>query len=135
MELEHSELLEVPAARVVAEARALVRRVMERAGFAAMDITRVVTATSELARNMVKYAGGGRVRVALLRDEARTAVRVEFADQGPGIASIADAMRDGFSTGGGLGLGLPGAARLVDGFHIDSRPGEGTRVEIRQWKR
>lgn len=135
MAADDVEVLDVDPERVVPEARVLVRRVMERLGFSAMEITRVVTATSELARNMVKYAGGGTVRVRSLHEVARTGVCVEFTDHGPGIPSIADAMRDGFSTGGGLGLGLPGAARLVDAFHIDSRPGEGTRIEIWKWKR
>lgn len=135
MAADDGEIIDVTKGEVVAEARGLVRRVMERLGFTAMDITRVVTATSELARNMVNYAGGGQVRVTPMRDGARTGVRIEFVDQGPGIPSIADAMRDGFSTGGGLGLGLPGAARLVDAFHIDSTPGKGTRIEIRKWKR
>jgi serine/threonine-protein kinase RsbT len=135
MGTDDAEVLEVPPERVVTEARVLVRRVMERHGFSTMEITRVVTATSELARNMVKYAGGGQVRVSLLHDARRIGVCVAFTDRGPGIASLADAMRDGFSTGGGLGLGLPGASRLVDGFEIDSRPGTGTRIVIRQWKR
>jgi serine/threonine-protein kinase RsbT len=132
---DESELLRVPSGQHVAEARSLVRRVMERMGFSAMDVTRVVTATSELARNMVIYGGGGVVRVTCVDEGERAGVCVEFVDEGPGIASIDDAMRDGFSTGGGLGLGMPGSARLVDAFHVDSAPGCGTRVEIRKWKR
>jgi serine/threonine-protein kinase RsbT len=132
---DETELLNVPSSQQVAEARSLVRRVMERMGFSGMDIARMVTATSELARNMVLYGGGGVVRVTRVDEGESPGVCVEFADEGPGIASIDDAMRDGFSTGGGLGLGMPGAARLVDCFHVDSALGRGTRVEIRKWKR
>jgi serine/threonine-protein kinase RsbT len=129
------EFIDVSGERVVGDSRRLVRRLMERAGFSTMEITRVVTASSELARNMVRYAGGGRIGVEVIHEATRTGVRVMFEDHGPGIRDIAEAMRDGYSTGGGLGVGLPGAARLVDSFEIESHPGLGTRIEIRKWKR
>jgi len=99
--------------------------------------TKVVTAASELARNILHYATGGR-GIATVQQAAsgqKRGVRAVFTDSGPGIADLGAAMRSGFSTGGGLGLGLPGSRRLVDEFSIDSAPGSGTRVAICQWDR
>jgi serine/threonine-protein kinase RsbT len=103
-------------------------------GFSLVDQTKIVTAASELARNAVLYAGGGTVRLEALNDGARRGLRLVFQDRGPGIADVAQALKDGFTTGGGLGLGLGGARRLVNEFDIDSRPGEGTRVAITRWR-
>lgn len=103
-----------------------------RAGMSTFQTTRLVTAASDLARNAIVHGGGGAMRVDLF--EAGM-VRMVFADHGPGIASIENAMRDGFTTGGGLGLGLPGARRLVDQFSIESAPGKGTRVTIAMRRR
>ena len=100
-----------------------------------VEQTKLVTAASELARNTIKYGGGGVVAVQLLSDGVRRGLRLVFADDGPGIADIAQALRDGFTSGGGLGLGLGGAKRLVDEFDIDSRSGEGTAVAIVKWKK
>lgn len=100
-----------------------------------VEQTKLVTAASELARNTIKYGGGGVVVVQLLSDGIRRGLRLVFADDGPGIADIAQALRDGFTSGGGLGLGLGGAKRLVDEFDIDSRSGEGTAVAIVKWKK
>lgn len=91
------------------------------------------TATSELARNMLDYGGGGRVLVELVQGERGQGVRVTFEDHGPGIADIEQAMEDGYSTGAGMGLGLPGAKRLVHDFEIASRVRRGTRVVITRW--
>jgi len=104
-------------------------------GFRMIDQTRLATVTSELARNVIKYAGRGRL-IAQPTDasEGRTGLRLIFEDKGPGISNLEDAMRDGFSTGRGLGKGLPGSRRLVDEFRIESEPGHGTRVTIVRWK-
>jgi serine/threonine-protein kinase RsbT len=93
-----------------------------------------VTAASELARNLVQHAGGGVVRVETISEGLRRGLRLVFEDQGPGIPDIELAMRDGYSTDGGLGLGLSGARRLSNEFAIDSSPGHGTRVTIARWK-
>ncbi len=99
-----------------------------------VDQTKLVTAASELARNTIKYGGGGVVLLERLTDSLRLGLRLVFADTGPGIADIEQALRDGYTSGGGLGLGLGGTKRLVDDFNIDSRPGEGTAVAIIKWK-
>lgn len=100
-----------------------------------VDQTKLVTAASELARNTLKYGGGGEVKVAALNREGKDGVSLTFVDQGPGIADIEQALKDGYTSGGGLGLGLGGAKRLVDEFDIHSKPGEGTTVTITKWKR
>jgi serine/threonine-protein kinase RsbT len=118
----------------VAGSRQLVRRVAQELGFSLVDQTKIVTATSELARNTVKYGGGGEMLVERLSRPGQLGLRVAFVDQGPGIPNIEQAMVDGWSTGSGLGLGLSGAKRLVNEFEIESRPGEGTRVTITRWR-
>jgi serine/threonine-protein kinase RsbT len=120
----------------IAVARGEIRRMAERLGFRLIDQTRLATVTSELARNVVKYGGGGQLiaQPTADTDAGREGLRLIFEDEGPGIANIADAMRDGFSTGRGLGKGLPGSKRLVDEFRIESEPGRGTRVTIVRWK-
>lgn len=100
-----------------------------------VDQTKLVTAASELARNTLKYGGGGEVYLDTLDDGVRRGVALIFVDAGPGIGDIEQALRDGFTTGGGLGLGLGGSRRLVDEFDIESRQGEGTAVSIVKWKR
>lgn len=99
------------------------------------DLTFVATAISEVARNIVEYAGRGEVTVVLVEQDGRRGVMVTAQDAGPGIADIALAMQDGYSTKGSLGLGLPGARRLMDEFEIMSAPGQGTRVTMRKWAR
>lgn len=99
-----------------------------------VDQTKVVTAASELARNLLIYGGGGEVRIQILEEGARRGLRVIFEDHGPGIADIEQALRDGFTSGGGMGLGLGGAKRLVNEFNIVSKAGEGTCVTITRWK-
>lgn len=103
-------------------------------GFSLVDQTKIVTAASELGRNTIQHGGGGRVEVSAISDPRRKGVRLEFIDEGPGIADIQQALVDGFSTGGGLGLGLSGAKRLSNEFEIESAPGKGTRVAIVRWK-
>jgi len=102
-------------------------------GLSLVDQTKIVTAASELARNAVVYGGGGSVRLELLENGVRKGLRLVFADQGPGIPDVEKALQDGFTTGGGLGLGLGGARRLVNEFSIDSEVGRGTTVTIARW--
>jgi serine/threonine-protein kinase RsbT len=103
-------------------------------GFSLVEQTKFVTAASELARNTLRYGGGGEVHLSALADGTRKGIRLSFVDHGPGIADLDSALRDGFTTGGGLGLGLGGAKRLSDEFGIASTPGEGTTVTITKWK-
>ena len=115
-------------------ARSEVRSLAAQIGFRLIDQTRLVTVTSELARNVVKYASRGRMIAQPLDDmQARAGLRLVFEDSGPGIPDINAAMRDGFSTGRGLGKGLPGSKRLVDVFEIESTVGVGTRVTVTRW--
>jgi serine/threonine-protein kinase RsbT len=103
-------------------------------GLTILDLTRVVTAASELARNTVVHGGGGVMCLQVVRQADRQGLRVTFQDHGPGIPAIDLAMKDGYTTGGGMGIGLPGAKRLVDDFHLSSTPSEGTCVTIVRWK-
>jgi serine/threonine-protein kinase RsbT len=103
-------------------------------GFSLVDQTKLVTAASELARNTLDYGNGGEVEIARLNDGIRKGLRLTFSDQGPGIEDLEKALTDGYSTGGGLGLGLSGARRLSNDFKIDSAPGKGTRVMIARWR-
>ncbi|HAK91078.1 MAG TPA: anti-sigma regulatory factor [Massilia timonae] len=114
------------------------KQVRERAvalALSLVDQTKLVTAASELARNTIKYGGGGEVHLDALDDGLRKGIGLLFVDAGQGIPDIDSALRDGFTTGGGLGLGLGGSKRLVDEFDIDSRAKEGTAVLIVKWKR
>ncbi len=114
------------------------RQVRERAiaiGMGLLDQTKLVTAASELARNTIKYGGGGIATVEVVDGPSKTGVRLRFIDQGPGIFDIDQALTDGYTSGSGLGLGLGGARRLVDEFDIASPPGGGTTVTILKWKR
>ena len=103
-------------------------------GLSALDRTKAVTAASELARNTVVYGRGGVMSLEAVRDGIRIGLRLTFADKGPGIPDIERALQDGFSTGGGMGLGLPGARRLMNEFAVDSTEGVGTTVTITKWK-
>jgi serine/threonine-protein kinase RsbT len=118
----------------IAVARNEVRQLASALGFRLIDQTRLATVTSELARNVVKYGGRGRlIAQSTQLTDGRGGLRLIFEDRGPGIADIAAAMRDGFSTGRGLGKGLPGSKRLVDEFQIESDVGRGTRVTVVRW--
>jgi serine/threonine-protein kinase RsbT len=114
--------------------RQLVRQWAKDLGFSLVDQTKIVTAASELARNAVVYGGGGTVRFAQMQNATKRGLELVFEDQGPGIADIELAMRDGYTTGNGLGLGLGGAKRLVDLFEIRSKVGEGTSVKLTMWR-
>jgi serine/threonine-protein kinase RsbT len=118
----------------VVATRQLVRELALLLGFNLVDQTKVVTAASELARNVLQHGGGGTVTASALNDDHRRGLRLVFEDSGPGIADIPLAMKDGYTTGGGLGLGLGGAKRLSNEFEIESTPGTGTRVTIARWK-
>jgi serine/threonine-protein kinase RsbT len=118
----------------VVRMRQQVRALATQVGFSLVEQTKLVTAASELGRNAVVYGGGGRAILEVLSDGVRRGLRLTFVDQGPGIADLELALRDGYTTGGGLGLGLSGARRLVEEFHIESAPGKGTRVTIARWK-
>ncbi|MDQ6676856.1 MAG: anti-sigma regulatory factor [Acidobacteriota bacterium] len=114
--------------------RQRVRAIAEKEGFKLVDQTKIVTAVSELARNTIIHGGGGTASVELIQEGLRSGIRVEFKDQGAGIADVDLAMKDGYTSGSGLGLGLGGAKRLTNDFQIYSKLGEGTRVSIIRWR-
>ena len=118
----------------IVAARQLVRKLAQELEFSLVDQTKIVTATSELARNTVKHGRGGEMRWELKYDGARKGLQLTFLDSGPGIPDIERAMTDGYTTGSGLGMGLSGAKRLVNDFAIESAPGVGTRVRITRWR-
>ena len=134
MPVERDEELAVRASTDVARVRQVVRAWSVEVGFSLVDQTKMVTAASELARNTLEHGGGGLARIQLLSEGGRRGVRLVCSDDGPGIADIDAALRDGYSTGTGLGLGLGGARRLVNEFSIDSQKGVGTTVTITRWK-
>ena len=111
-----------------------VRKKAVALGFNLVDQTKIVTATSELGRNTLDYGGGGTALMEVLENGQRSGIRVVFEDHGPGIADIELALKDGYTSGNGMGLGLGGAKRLSHEFEIWSKPGEGTRISILRWK-
>ncbi len=119
----------------VVRVRQAVRALAVTAKLSLVDQTKLVTAASELARNTLVYGGGGSAVVELVSTGNRRGVRAAFADQGPGIADVGQALTDGWTSGNGLGLGLSGAKRLVDDFELETGPGEGTLVKIVKWTR
>lgn len=118
----------------VVQVRQIVRAWAGELAFSLVDQTKLITAASELARNTLQHGGGGDMRLESLNDGVKRGLRLVFQDKGPGIPDISLAMRDGYTTGGGLGMGLPGTRRLVNEFNIASSPGEGTTVTIVKWK-
>jgi serine/threonine-protein kinase RsbT len=114
--------------------RQSVREHAVQQGLSLVDQTKLVTAASELGRNVVDYGGGGEVVITTVTEGARRGVRLVFTDRGPGIPDVQLALRDGYSTGGGLGLGLGGAKRLCNEFSIDSQPDLGTRITVTRWR-
>jgi serine/threonine-protein kinase RsbT len=115
-------------------ARLLVKEVAAELGFSLLELTKMVTAASELGRNTLLHGGGGAMRLETLAEKGRDGLRLTFEDQGPGIADIEQAMINGFSTKRGMGLGLGGSKRLVDEFKLTSQPGRGTQVMVTRWK-
>lgn len=126
--------LPIQASADVVRARQLVRTRAIEVGFGLVDQTKIVTAASELARNTLDYGGGGTARIEIVQNGPRSGLRLTFEDQGPGIPDPELALKDGYTTGGGLGLGLSGAKRLSHEFEIHSVVGQGTRVSIVRWK-
>jgi serine/threonine-protein kinase RsbT len=118
----------------VVRVRQEVRRVAIEAGLGLVDQTKIVTAASELARNTLDYGGGGQAVIDIVQNGPRRGVRILFEDSGPGIADVELALKDGYTSGKGMGLGLGGARRLCNEFAIVSEPGNGTRVTIARWK-
>jgi len=114
--------------------RRTVRGLAVDLGFGLTDVTRIVTAASELARNVYKYGGGGVMRWRHLQDGSRPGIELQFIDHGPGIADIDLALQEGYSTGRGLGLGLPAAKRLMDEMDIQSAAGAGTQITLKKWR-
>jgi serine/threonine-protein kinase RsbT len=131
--LKH-ETLPVQSQDDVVLVRQAVRKWAQELGFSLVDQTKVVTAASELGRNTVIHGGGGTALLELLNDGMRRGLRLTFEDKGTGIADIELALKEGYTTGSGLGLGLPGSKRLVNEFDVVSRIGEGTRVTVTKWK-
>jgi serine/threonine-protein kinase RsbT len=128
------ETLPIRDSSDVVTIRRAVRTIATDLGFSLVDQTKIVTAASELARNTFTHGGGGVVHLETVKANGRSGVRMVFEDKGRGIADIELALKDGYTSGGGLGLGLGGAKRLANEFDIWSKPGEGTRVTITRWK-
>ena len=134
MPVTRTETLPIRSGDDVVRVRQAVRTRAIEVGMGLVDQTKIVTAASELARNALDYGGGGEVRIDVMQEGVRKGVRLSFSDQGPGIPDIERALTDHYTTGGGLGLGLGGAKRLSNEFHIESAVGLGTRVTIARWK-
>jgi serine/threonine-protein kinase RsbT len=128
------ETLALRGSEDVVVVRRLARERLAALGFSVVDQTKMITAASELARNAVVHAGGGRVTFEELSRDGRQGLKLTFVDDGPGIADVDRALQDGYTTGGGLGLGLGGSRRLVNEFEIRSSPGKGTTVSIVRWR-
>ena len=120
--------------RDIVQARAVVRTLTTQLKFSLVEQTKMMTAASELARNTMVYGGGGEMRWEILNDGLRRGLRLHFEDHGPGIPDVEQALVDGWTTGGGLGMGLSGTRRLVNDFEIRTQVGEGTCVSITRWK-
>jgi serine/threonine-protein kinase RsbT len=134
MIVRRREVMQLRSDSDVVRIRQAVRAMCADLGFSLVDQTKMVTATSELARNTILHGRGGTASLESLEDGPRRGVRLVFEDSGPGIANINEAMRDGYTTGNGMGLGLGGARRLVNDFEITSTPGAGTRVVAARWR-
>ncbi|MEH1810003.1 anti-sigma regulatory factor [Nostoc sp.] len=134
MMMQKTETIDIQSSTDVVLVRQAVRQLAVEIGFGLVDQTKIITAASELARNTLDYGGGGTVKVETLQEGRRRGLRLTFEDQGPGISDIELALKDGFTTGSGLGMGLGGAKRLANEFEIQSVVGEGTRIIIVRWK-
>ena len=134
MELK-AERLSLVTQNDIILARKKVREWSSEVGFTVVDQTKIVTAASELARNTVSYGGGGEMVISVVtNDQFKTGIQLVFEDHGPGIADIQLALTDGYTTGGGMGLGLPGSKRLMHEFNLETELGKGTRITITKWK-
>ena len=134
MTVSREQIVTVRTSEDVVIARQAVREWAVQLGFSLVEQTKVVTAASELARNTLIHGGGGTMTLQTVEDGRRNGLQLLFEDKGPGIANIQEALRDGFTTGSGLGLGLGGARRLSNEFEIHSAPSQGTRVRIVRWR-
>jgi serine/threonine-protein kinase RsbT len=134
MPTTRTERLEIRTSEDVVKVRQQTRIMAVEVGLSLVDQTKIITAASELARNTLDYGGGGELRMEAIENSARKGLRLTFEDQGPGITDISQAMRDGFTTGSGLGLGLGGSKRLSNEFAIESKPGFGTKITIARWR-
>jgi serine/threonine-protein kinase RsbT len=128
------ELIPIVTSADIVTVRQTARMRAVELGFSLVDQTKIVTAASELARNTLDYGRGGTVRIETVNDIVRKGVRLTFEDEGPGIADLELALKDGYSTGAGLGLGLSGARRLMNEFEVHSELGKGTRVRVARWR-
>jgi serine/threonine-protein kinase RsbT len=129
-----SDVLEIRTSTDVVQVRQAVRTLSSGLGFSLIDQTKLVTAASELARNTLEHGGGGTARLEAVMNGVKRGIRLVFEDSGPGIPDVSLALKDGYTTGGGMGLGLSGSKRLVNEFEIATKVGEGTRVTITKWK-
>ena len=134
MHVQRNESVEIRLSNDIVRVRQVVREWSIEAGFTLVDQTKTITAASELSRNTLVHGGGGRMRWELVEEGIKRGLRLHFEDEGPGIADMKLAMTDGYTSGGGMGLGLPGSKRLVHEFDVRSAPGQGTRVSITRWK-
>ena len=129
-----NDVIEIRTSTDVVQVRQSVRTLAAGLGFSLIDQTKVVTAASELARNTLEHGGGGTARLEFVTQGVKKGLRLTFEDQGPGIPDVKLALTDGYTTGGGMGLGLSGSKRLVNEFDIVTKVGEGTRVTVTKWK-
>jgi len=133
LEQELIEILDIKSEADIIIARVRAKAIAEALGFNYMDQTRIATAVSELARNAYQYAGKGKITIKPLNKQGKKGMEIVFEDHGPGIENLDRAMKGGYSTGGGLGMGLSGSKKLMDDFDINTKMGEGTVVTIRKW--
>jgi serine/threonine-protein kinase RsbT len=134
LDVEKSETLPVRSSEDVVRVRQAVRTGAVAIGFSLVDQTKIITAASEIARNTLDYGGGGELHLDTVRAGIRRGLRLVFSDKGPGIPDLAQALKDGYTSGGGLGLGLGGSKRLCNEFDVQSAPGQGTTVTLIRWK-
>lgn len=134
MNILRSELRHIRTSEDIVSVRQIVREWSISIGFNLVDQTKIVTAASELARNTFDHGGGGTMAIQIITDNLKKGLRLTFDDNGPGIADIELALKDGYTTGGGMGLGLGGSRRLVNEFQIESQVGKGTKITIIRWK-
>jgi serine/threonine-protein kinase RsbT len=134
MDMPKHETMSIQSAADIVLVRQAVRQFAVKLGFSLVDQTKIVTAASELARNTLDYGGGGTVKLEALDEGIRRGLQLTFEDQGPGIPDIELALKDGYTTGSGLGMGLSGTKRLVNEFNIVSQVGKGTCITITKWK-
>lgn len=134
MSIERTGMLPLESEQHIVISRQTVRSLCQQLKFSLVEQTKMVTAASELSRNTLIHGGGGRMRWELVEAAGKQGLLLHFEDEGPGIADMSLAMTDGWTSGGGMGLGMPGSKRLVSHFEVESAPGKGTRVSITKWK-